>query len=310
MKHPLLVFFLVISITKSSYSQTYNYDFSTGYEGWMGDFADYPVTDSIFYKLDFSRETLPAPLNIEKYALKISGKNHSDDLFMFIKRKISGLQPNTTYQLEFDINFASKAPTNAVGVGGAPGEGVTMKAGASVIEPVKVASNGFYFMNIDKSNQRNRGKDMDTIGHIGVSDTTTVFTLISRTNANRPFIITTDANGEVWVCIGTDSGFEATTTLYYNRIALNFSIITGTNDLYFHNHLKIYPNPVNHFLNIDIDQNMVGEAYIITDQFGRICSRGKLNTMNTTVDFTRFSKGAYFIQIGDKKRMTYKIINE
>lgn len=202
--------------------KTLAYDFANGLDGWTGDFADYPVTDSLLYKLEFSRTTLPAPLNVNKYALKISGNNHSDDLFMFMKYKITGLLPNTAYKLSIDVELASKYQTNGIGAGGAMGEAVVLKAGASVVEPQKVKKNGYYFLNIDKGNQVERGKDMDTIGNAGVTDTTTVYTLIHRGNASHLFPIKTGAKGEAWVCIGTDSGFEGVTTLYFNKIELSF----------------------------------------------------------------------------------------
>jgi hypothetical protein len=239
---------LFIILTVSVKSQTYKYDFSTSTEGWTGDFADYPITDSLFYELSFYRCKLPLPLDTNKYSLHISGNNHSDDLFMFIKRKISGLLPNTTYQLMISVDLASKYPTNAVGVGGAPGEGVSLKVGASVIEPKKIVQAGFFRMNINKD-QTVPGADMYTVGNVGVTDTTTVYTIINRNNSARLFIITADSNGELWVCIGTDSGYEATTTLYYNKITMTFNLNTGINNnknipteyLLYQN----YPNPFN-----------------------------------------------------------------
>jgi hypothetical protein len=198
------------------------FEFNTGTHGWKGDFADYPVTDSVFYELQYAHVPLPAPLNTSQKSLKISGNNHSDDLFMFIKRKVSGLRPNTPYDIAFGFEVASKAPTNAVGVGGAPGESVVFKVGATTIEPKKVAQNGDYLMNIDKGNQTQSGNDMKVIGHVGVSDTTTVFTLIKRTSTSVPIRATTDDEGSLWVIIGTESGFEATSTLYFRRIELIF----------------------------------------------------------------------------------------
>lgn len=198
------------------------FEFNTGTHGWTGDFADYPVTDSVFYELQFAHTPLPAPLNSNVKSLKLSGNNHSDDLFMFIKRKVSGLRPNTTYDIGIGIEVASKAPTNAVGVGGAPGESVVIKVGATGKEPKKVAENGHYLMNIDKGNQQQSGTDMKVIGNVGVSDTTTVFTLIQRTNKSVPIQATTDKDGSLWVIIGTESGFEATSTLYFRRIELVF----------------------------------------------------------------------------------------
>jgi hypothetical protein len=202
--------------------QKFSFEFNTGTHGWTGDFADYPVTDSVFYELEFAHANLPAPLNTERKSLKISGNNHSDDLFMFIKRKFTGLLPNTAYQILFDVELASNAPTNAIGVGGPPGESVGIKVGATRVEPKKIVEDGNYLMNIDKANQSQSGKDMKLIGHVGVSDTTSVFTLIRRTNNDVPFWATTDSEGAIWVIIGTESGFEATTTLYYKKIDVAF----------------------------------------------------------------------------------------
>jgi hypothetical protein len=195
-------------------------------QGWSGDFADYPEGDSIAYDLLFKHDTIPTGTSVEstKFGLLISGNNHSDDLFMFIKTKVTGLRPNTTYEILFNVKVASNAPTGAVGVGGAPGESVYLKAGASVIEPQKQLQAGTYRMNIDTGNQAEEGADMINIGHVGVSSTTTKFTVITRNNtSSNSFILTTDAAGELWLIVGTDSGFEGTTTLYYTQIDVLFN---------------------------------------------------------------------------------------
>ena len=307
-KNKLLLAIATIAFTTNINAQTYSYDFIGGYDGWAGDFADYPVTDSIFYELDFFRTTLPAPLDTNKYALKISGNNHSDDLFMFIKRKITGLLPNTIYQLQIGIDFASNAPTNAIGVGGPPGEGVIMKAGASIVEPLKINSGGFYVMNIDKGNQSSPGADMDTIGHVGVSDTTTVFTLINRNNATHLFTITTDTNGEVWVCIGTDSGFEATTTLYYNQITLLFTTVVGVDDFNLSKDITAYPNPTSDLITVKINPNLLGQTYKIIDQVGRQIWTGKLTSEISTTSINELPIGMYFLIIGGQEKQTFKFI--
>jgi len=199
----------------------FNFDFSKGVDGWLHGFADYnSEIDISTYELDFKLSSLPEPLDVNQKSLFITGINRSDDLFMYLKRKITGLDTNTTYSVVFAIEFASIYPTNAVGVGGAPGESVYMKAGAVLIEPNKVESDGNWRMNLDKANQSNSGVDMKVIGHVGVADNTVAYTLVSNTNLAEPFIITTDAKGEVWVIIGTDSGFESTTSLYYNKILI------------------------------------------------------------------------------------------
>ncbi len=216
---------LVFSCTKNDDNQKadvfeFNFDFSKGEDGWLYGFAYNSEIDISTYELDFKLSSLPEPLDVNQKSLFITGINRSDDLFMYLKRKITGLDTNTTYSVVFDIEFASIYPTNAVGVGGAPGESVYMKAGAVLIEPNKVESDGNWRMNLDKANQNNSGVDMKVIGHVGVADNTVAYTLVSNTNLAEPFIITTDAKGEVWVIIGTDSGFESTTSLYYNKILI------------------------------------------------------------------------------------------
>jgi len=204
------------------------YDLSLLDTGWVGDFADYPEGDSIAYELMVKNDTVPTgtSVNSTKKALLISGNNHSDDLFMFIKKKVTGLRPNTTYEILFNVKVFSNAPTGEVGIGGAPGESVYLKAGATLIEPQKELQDGMYRMNIDTGIQAEEGADMINIGNVGVSSSTINFTLITRNNSSaNGFILTTDADGELWLIIGTDSGFEGTTTLYYSQIDVLFNTI-------------------------------------------------------------------------------------
>ncbi|MBL7845804.1 MAG: hypothetical protein JNK44_18220 [Cyclobacteriaceae bacterium] len=201
----------------------YSFEFSTSDQGWDGDFADYPIGDSVFYELKFKHDTLPRT-NGNRKALLSSGKNHSDDLFMFIRRKLTGLKPNTEYRVLFNVRISSNVPTGNVGVGGAPGESVFVKAGAVTTKPEKVQVGGYYRMNVDIGSQSQAGADVLVIGNIGVAPTTTQFTEIYRNNSSaNSFLVTTDSQGEVWILVGTDSGFEGTTTVYYTAIDILFN---------------------------------------------------------------------------------------
>jgi hypothetical protein len=206
------------------------YDFTQTDNGWTGDFADYPEGDSLNFKLFYKHDTLPTNLNANatRKALHIAGENGSDDLFMFVKKKLTGLKPNTTYNILFNIRFASNARSGAVGIGGAPGESVFLKAGAVTAEPHKVLLDGFYSMNIDKGNQAEPGTDMIVLGNIAVAATTSQFTSIVRNNTSSSgFYTTTNANGELWLIVGTDSGFEGPTTIYYTQIDVLFNQVNN-----------------------------------------------------------------------------------
>jgi hypothetical protein len=203
---------------------TYTFDFSTSQHDWIPGFADFPAgaDDSTFYELQFSHTQRPGS---DKKALMLSGNNHSDDLFMYIKKKLVNLDPNTQYTLTFEVEFASDAKEGSVGAGGSPAESVYMKAGASDMEPKSVIENDAHVMNIDKGNQSQPGIDMIVIGNVAVPTNSTGYVLTNRTNApyssnnyNAPVVVTTNASGEVWLIVGTDSGYEGITTLYYTTI--------------------------------------------------------------------------------------------
>ena len=196
----------------------YTFTFSNGTEGWSGGFSDYSKNIEGSLSLRFAHTTLPAPLDRSNGAVMLSGVNRSDDLFMYIKRRIDGLLPDTAYALHYTVTFASNAPDNAVGIGGAPGEGVTLKAGAVAHEPLSVIdASGYCRINIDKGNQIAGGKDMVVIGNFANGTDRHEYALKTVGNT-LPFVAETDETGTLWLIVGTDSGFEGSTTIYYDRI--------------------------------------------------------------------------------------------
>ena len=206
---------------------TASFDFSKSQDDWTGDFSDFPAgrKDSLFYELKFAYTNLPPHLGSGK-SIMLSGNNHSDDLFMFIKRKISGLLPNTAYSLVFEIELASDASEGSVGAGGSPGQSVFLKVGASGMEPQKVIEGDRFVLNVDKGNQSTSGENAVVIGNIAIPATASGFTLISRTNASsyaQPFVAHSNNDGEIWLLVGTDSGFEGITTVYYTKMNIVFS---------------------------------------------------------------------------------------
>ena len=198
--------------------------FNTSPLSWNGDFADYPKDSETFYELKYSHENLPAPLDQNAKGIRISGNNHSDDLFMFMKKKVSGLVPNRSYRMKIDVQLASNARKGDLGVGGSPGSGVILKAGMTVTEPQKVLENtsNHYRLNIDKGNQSGGGADVVVLGDVENGTDKQDYALIERSGE---FKGKADDKGEAWVMIGTDSGFEATTTLYYTKVKASFTPI-------------------------------------------------------------------------------------
>lgn len=198
------------------------FTFDSNGENWKGGFADYPEGEEDFYELDFEHSTLPAPLDSTNGALMITGNNHSDDLFMFIYRRVENLFPNSEYQVLFDMTLASDAAEDSFGSGGSPATSVYLKAGALNFKPfTEVGDQGYYWLNLDKGNQSKDGDNMMNIGNIANGTDEFEYALINRGN-DTPFLFQTGPGGDAWIIIGTDSGFESTTTLFYDRIEVTF----------------------------------------------------------------------------------------
>jgi hypothetical protein len=199
----------------------YTYTFEADAEGWQSGFADYPVGEESFFELESGWSALPAPLDGSSGSFRISGNNHSDDLFMYLWRRIDGLEPGREYTLTFDIELASNAPQSSVGIGGSPGASVYLKAGATAVAPdMETDQYGWYQVNFDKGNQAQGGSDMAVLGTVGTDLADFTYTLIRRGNQQEPFRVTAGSSGSLWLLVGSDSGFEGTTTLYYNRISV------------------------------------------------------------------------------------------
>lgn len=210
------------------------FTFPVDSDHWEGDFADYPVNTEKFYELSWGWDNLPISVesqngrSLEK-GLFLAGNNHSDDLFMFVRRKIKGLQPNTWYAANYSILIESNVPARSVGIGGSPGESVHLKVGASTIEPKKVAVNGYYHLNVDKGNQAQGGESAIVIGDLAneTVDPDHPAYLPKKLYTNKDFLLVkSDSEGDLWIFIGTDSGFEGVTKFYLAQVILQLDEYT------------------------------------------------------------------------------------
>lgn len=229
----------------------FEFTFQTDVEGWTAGFADLPADfDQDTYELDSGFRELPDGLDGNGFF--IQGHNRSDDLFMYLTRRVGGLQPATEYQVNVEIDLATNVPGGLIGIGGSPGESVYVKAGASTIEPSQEQdSSGWLRSNIDKGNQANGGGEMVVVGNVSHPDVAgDEYKIKTLTNDGIPLSVTSDANGGVWLIVGTDSGFEGLTALYYSRISYKFvaeqtqSVATVTGTITYRERIALTPNAV------------------------------------------------------------------
>ena len=204
----------------------FTFTFNSDAEGWTVGFADLPVDyDQSIYELDHAYR--PLPDGLEGRGIYVQGHNRSDDLFMFLKRRVEGLRPGAEYKVFASVDLATNVPAGLFGIGGSPGESVFVKAGASAVEPVTVVDDNLYLrMNIDKGNQSRGGEAMVVIGNVAHPDVFDMeYQIKTLDNVNMPLTVNADEEGRIWLIVGTDSGFEGLSAFYYSRISYQLSIV-------------------------------------------------------------------------------------
>jgi hypothetical protein len=238
MRRALVTFALLISTTMSAQTATrrravvqpaavlVSDDFRNGALGWQAGFSDYSTLTEPVMELESGVRTLPPELNVPGTGFFIQSHNRSDDVFMFLKKKLTradGIRPNQMYEVSFEIRVASNAGgTECGGIGGAPGFSVYLKAGASPVEPLSVLqSDNHYRMNVDIGVQSQSGANASVMSTIenGSNDCRGDAPFRSLLRAHRhPVPVMSNEAGEIWLLVGTDSGFEGLTRLYYQSI--------------------------------------------------------------------------------------------
>ncbi len=204
------------------FAENVDFSFSQDNNQWVGGFCDYPIDQELFYELEWGWANVP---EMNTKGMFLSGNNHSDDLFMFIKRRITGLKPNTVYDLTFTVDAVLNVPLgHNVGIGGSPGGSVYFKVGAAPIEPQKIRMNNYYFLNVDKGNQSQGGKNAIVVGTLQRTASTDQFYPKQFKNT-APLSMMTDAEGKLWLFLGTDSGYEGSTTFYITKVSVSLSEI-------------------------------------------------------------------------------------
>ena len=201
--------------------QTYSYKFADGAQGWVADFADYSATAE---DMELKAGIAPLPAGTENSTgFSIQGNNHSDDLYMFLKRRLGpadGIVPNRTYTVQTAVSFWSNVGIGCFGVGGSEGGSVYVKAGASTQEPTLITdAMGYYRVVIDKGDQAVGGPDGAVLGNIETDRECGDKTWVKVNHASTETLtVTADATGHLWLNVGTDSGYEEVTHLYYSSV--------------------------------------------------------------------------------------------
>ncbi len=192
------------------------FDFNEGTHGWVYGFSDFPANshDSILFELAYKYEQVAT----NGKAISLGGNNRNKDLFFYIKRKLTGLQPNANFTITFEVDVLCPSRAQVT----TWGENIVLKAGASGVEPKSVIDAGNFEMNIDKGTNFESGLDMAIIGNLYNSEySPDEYVTLSRgnTTSDAPFEAKSNAKGELWLVIGADSNYEGVCEVNFSKVS-------------------------------------------------------------------------------------------
>lgn len=181
-----------------------------------GEINSLPAEDH--WLINFGIHPLPPELQTEGTGFVVQGNNHSDDMLMYLIRRIGpedGLSPQTVYTVSIEAEVASNGK-NCFGIGGSPG-GLTFEMGASAKDPTRpVIVDGNVVFPAGIRTKTFFTESTTDNGNECSMDEVPQFKLIQRTSHTANY--KSNANGELWLMVGTHSGFEGFSALYYTRI--------------------------------------------------------------------------------------------
>lgn len=198
------------------------YDFNAQEHNTGVIFSDYPKDEETFFELTSSYENLPSTFS-EVKGWKLSGNNHSDDLFMGIKIPVVGLLAGILYKATLTVDIVTNISKNCVGIGGAPGESVYVKLAATKDEPINELDNDMYRLNIDIGNQSQSGTEGLVVGNVANSIECGADEVYEKKtlSMSQSIDVLSDNDGKIWLTVGFDSGFEGNTEIFVTKLSAN-----------------------------------------------------------------------------------------
>ena len=204
--------------------------FESDTEGWEAGFADYTLYNEDTLLADFEHTTYTTAGGQQTItAIKQSGYAVEGDLFMFIKNKIGGLEPNTNYNVGFNFEFYVQLNKDYTEDIFDEQHGSYLKAGAFENEPrIDTVENfeGSEYARVlpdfDKGENSEAGDQMLYLGKITHTMQDESPIMMNGSSLTQPISVKSDDEGFIWVLIGLDNNLPIYQSVYYSYIMIQF----------------------------------------------------------------------------------------
>ncbi len=84
----------------------------------------------------------------------------------------------------------------------------------------------------------------------------------------------------------------------------------GIKEISSKNMFSVFPNPAKNVINVRADITLLGSAYMVYDNRGKIILKGKITSENTIIELGGLSEGVYLFRVGEGLKQTFKVIKE
>ena len=205
------------------------FEFPHDSQGWTADFSGYSASESAkSLSLTFEHRLLPEEADQTGTALYLAGHNREqgNSLFMFVKRRVEDLAPNTAYRVHMTLKVTSTSPGKLCRTQTLPFDDpirATIQAGAFSSEPTVKVRDGVHRFTVDRTRKAPVGRlaRVDTIEHsLRNCGFPGGFHVLRTYNHNDQVRVRTDSDGRLWAVVGLETLFGVKTTFYIKSIKL------------------------------------------------------------------------------------------
>ncbi len=199
------------------------FDFKEDAQGWTGDFANYTEASRVNLQLEVNRTDIPEKLGDSK-SIKFSVNNLNEDLLMFMKRQVQGLDSNATYKIECEVRLISEMITDTSNIEDSKSM-IYFKYGSSKIEPVTefMENDSKHEFSLDAGDADKDGSDLKFIGRLGFPQSADQPKVHNITSYHKPIFVQTDNNGKLWLVFGIETKHDLHMSFYFDTIVIYYT---------------------------------------------------------------------------------------
>ncbi|NLE88390.1 MAG: hypothetical protein GX607_18575 [Myxococcales bacterium] len=193
--------------------------------GWQPGFAEYDPARQEDMDLVAAHEPLPGDLAAHGGALRVSGTNLGDGLFMYWAGPVDGLARFTTYDVSFEVELAAAGCGET---GSVPGEDVQVEGAVSLEEPrtqvEDVDGHQLLELNLDGGDESSGAPGRVVIGDLATADSDCDPSRLEVLSSRRTSSFRTFEDGAAWLLVGVAPQVEGSSDVYFTRVRVRFAI--------------------------------------------------------------------------------------